>query len=104
MHQLWKHRNDALHNSESINLLSGLDQRKTSITTEIEIRLDKLSMVYSLYFKIPLARLLGKLFAYLKRWFLMIRSDREALSIRVDMGVFSFDGVLRSLIGLFPLQ
>ena len=29
VHQLWKHRNDTLHNSESIHLLSELNQLKT---------------------------------------------------------------------------
>ena len=104
VHQLWKHRNDALHNLESIHLLSGLEQLKNSITTEIEIGLATLPTVYSSYFRIPLARLLGKSPAYLKRWFLVIRSSREALSIRVDMDVFSFDGILRSWVGLPSLQ
>ena len=96
MHRLWTRRNDALHTSESINLLSGLDQLKNSITTEKEVVLATLPTVYSSYFSIPLARLLGKSPAYLKRCFLMIRSSRESLSIRVDMDVFSFDGILRS--------
>ena len=76
MHQLWKHRNDALHISKPMRLLSGLDQLKTSITAEIEIGLATLPMVYSSYFKIPLAQLLRKSPVYLKIWFLMIRSDR----------------------------
>ena len=84
--------------------MSGLDQLKTSIIMEIEIGLATLPTVYSSYFKIPLARLLGKSPAYLKRWFLVIRSGREALAIGADMDTFSFDGTLRSWIGLSPLQ
>ena len=67
VHQLWKHRTDTLHNSESIHVLSGLDQLKTFITTEIEIGLATLPTVYSSYYKIPFAQLLGKSPAYLKR-------------------------------------
>ena len=79
MHQLWKHRNDTLHNSEFIRLLLGLDQLKTFITTEAGIRLAILLTMYSSYFKIPLAQLLGKSSPYLKIWFLVIRPGREAL-------------------------
>ena len=88
VHQLWKHINDALHNSESMPLLSGLDQLKVSITTEIEVRLATLPTVCSLYFKISLARLLRKSPVYMKRWFLVIRSGRKSLAVRVDMDIF----------------
>ena len=71
---------------------------------KIEIGLATLPTVYSSYVKIPLAQLLGKSPMYLKRWFPVIRTGRENLSIRVDMDVFSFDGVLMSRIRLSPLQ
>ena len=103
VHQLWKHKNDTLHNSEYIHLLSELDQLKTTITTELEIGLDTLPVLYYSYVNIPLARLLGKSPAHLKRWFLVIRTGRKVLSIRVDMDVFSFEGILRSWVGLYHL-
>ena len=80
--------------------LSGLPQLKTAITTEYGIDRGELPQVYSSSFHTPLTALLNKDVKHLKRWFLIARSAREANTMVRDLYDFSFDGPLRTWIGL----
>jgi len=102
--QLWLHRNKALHNTDMIHELSGLPQLKLSITAEYISGLQHLPSVYSSYFYTPLPALLQKPVIYLKRWFLIIRSAREACTIPTTIDDFSVTGPLRTWIGLSAID
>ena len=99
-YQLWIHRNKALHDTDQIHILSGLPQLKTAITADYTAGFQDLPSVYSSYFYIPLPALLKKTTAHLKRWFLIIRSAREACTIPTTIDDFSVTGPLRTWIGL----
>jgi len=103
-HQLWLHRNKALHNTDKIHELSGLPQLKLSISSEYITGLQQLPSVYSSYFYTPLPALLQKSVIYLKRWFLIIRSAREASTIPTTIDDFSVTGPMRKWIGLTAID
>ena len=99
-HQLWLQRNEALHKKESIYKQSKLQILKTSITNEYNYGLANLPQIYSSYFNQPLRVLLKKSTHSLKRWFLIIRSAREAEDSDSPQDIFSVNGPMRSWIKL----
>ena len=103
-HQLWLHRNKALHDTDKIHELSGLAQLQTAIKAEFIAGLQQLPSVYSSYFNTPLSALLKKSVVHLKRWFLIIRSAREACTIPTTIDDFSVTGPLRKWIGLSAID
>ena len=98
--QLWKHRCGVLHTTNAIHQLSGLQQLRSAITAEYTLGRGDLPGPYSSFFHIPLSSLLKKDVNSLKRWFLIVRTAREAHTIIGDLDDFSFDGPLRTWIGL----
>ena len=103
-HQLWIQRNDVLHNTDAINALSGIVPLKATITLEHALGPINLPGVYSSYFHIPLLSLLQKSPTYLKKWFLIIRSAREASSIVTNIDEFSTNSPLRAWVGLSAID
>ena len=100
LHSIWKHRCDKLHDNDVKEKLSGLDQLKIAISKEYRICLGDLPSLYCHFFHFTLTRLLKRRVTYLKRWFLVVRSAREANTSIGDLDDFSFDGPLRKWIGL----
>ena len=100
IHTLWKHRCNILFKNNRVDSLSGLTQLRTTITKEYGLGQANLPHVYSSFFHIPLDSLLKKQVHHLKRWFLIVRSAREAHTLIRDIDDFSFDEPLRSWIGL----
>ena len=98
--QLWQHRCAMLHNTNAVHQLSGLEQLNTAITAEYAIGKGDLPGPYSSFFHTPLPFLLKKDVNSLKRWFLIIRAAREANTMVGDLDDFSFNGPLRTWIGL----
>ena len=72
----WNHKNSVLNESEAIDILSGVGQLTVLIINEYEQGLGELPSVYTTYLLAPLAFILQKPTAYLKMWFLVIRSGR----------------------------
>ena len=102
-YQLWCNRNDILHKTDCINQLSGLPLLRQSITSEHGLGLLDLPQEYRRYFSMPLLVILSKRPAFLKRWFLVIRSGREALHPDHHYtDEWSTDAALRRWIGLTP--
>ena len=103
---LWKHRNQVLHDTDAIHQLSGMDLLKQAITAEYTLGQDELPMPYSPFFYLPLVLLLRKSPTYLKRWFVMtIRAGRENYYEEHPVtDEFTTDGTLRVWIGLAPLE
>ena len=99
-HKLWKHRCNHLFTNDIVDELSGLSQLKTAITNEYRLGRGALPHVYSSFFHIPVDALLNKNVKHLKRWFLIVRGAREAHTMVRDLDNFSFDGPLRTWIGL----
>ena len=102
VYQLWWHRNSALHKSDKIHLLSGKQLLKEAISTELVRGPLDLHPVYRRYFTHPSVILLKKSTPYLKRWFLVVRSGREALDHGQYNNQWSRDNVLRRWVGLPP--
>ena len=100
LHQIWKHRCNILHNTDALHNNSGKDQLITAITLEYALGQNNLPGPYSSFFHIPLTNLLNKPTQYMKRWFLIVRTARETHSVAGDLDDFSFDGPLRTWIGL----
>ena len=100
LHTIWKNRCDKLHANDEVARLSGLIPLKVAIAKEYGLGLGEMPHVYSSFFHTPLQRLLKRGVTSLKRWFLIIRTDREANSMARDLDDFSFDGPLRKWIGL----
>ena len=96
----WNHRNATLHETEALARLSGLEELKPAVCAECKWGLGDLPSVYTSYFLPPLAFILQKPTAYIKRWFLLIRSGRESCTIDFDIDIFSTDSSLRSWVGL----
>ena len=103
-HQLWIQRNDVLHNTDAIHALSGIIPLKATITLEHTLGPIHLPGVYSSYFHIPLTTLLQKSPSYLKKWFLIIRSAREASSIATTIDEFSTNSPLGAWVGLSAID
>ena len=80
-HKLWKHRCNHLFENDIVEDLSGLPQLKQAIVTDYRSGRGDLPQVYSSFFHLPLHALLTKNIAHLKRWFLIVRTAREAHTI-----------------------
>ena len=104
VHQIWIHRNATLHDTEAIDVVSGIDSLSASVTTEYELGYEHLPHVYSSFFHLPLTSLLKKRTTYLKRWFLLIRTARETHQPLEVVDEFASNGPLRTWIGLPPLS
>ena len=100
LHCIWKHRCDKLHATDEIARLSGLAPLKTAIAKEYGLGLGEIPHLYSSFFHPPLHNILNRGVTYLKRWFRIIRTAREANTLIADVDGFSFDGPLRTWIGL----
>ena len=100
IHQHWMHRNEVLHETEAIDQLSGIEILKEDITYEYNTGLDSLPYVYTPYFTEPLPVIMLKSTTYLKRWFLIIRSGREASCPYPRLDKFYTETCLRSWVGL----
>ena len=96
IHQLWLQRNEALHQEDSIYKLSRLQILMNSITNEYNYGLADLPSIYSSYFNTPLPIILKKSSKFLKRWFLLIRSAREATVGDSPPDMFSVKGHIRN--------
>ena len=76
---IWKHRNQVLHEIDAVHLLIGMEILKQSITAEYNLGQDsKLPKPYSPFFYQPLLLLLRKSHTYLTRWFMTVRAGRES--------------------------
>ena len=100
IHQLWLQRNEALHQKDSIYKLSRLQILMNSITNEYNYGLADLPSIYSSYFNTPLPIILKKSSKFLKRWFLLIWSDREATVGDSPPDMFSVKGHMRNWVRL----
>lgn len=100
--QLWDNQNSILFQNETRDRLNGLAILKQCVTREFYTGRADLSPVYGSYFtQLTLDQLLSKRTAYLKRWFLVIRSAIEAIHVFPD-DQFSVDSYLRSWVHLPP--
>ena len=102
-YQLWMNRNDALHDNNNIHILSGLDLLHTAIRQEFSAGLQNLPTVYRRYFTTPLPIILNKSVTYKKRWFLVVRSGRDANSTPDRNDIWYTDKAIRRWIGFSPL-
>ena len=97
---IWEHRCSNLHDSPTILNVHGLPYLQTRIAYEYTLGYSDLPSSYKPYFRDSLSVLLKKHPPHLKRWFLLIRSIREALSPHLVMDRFFDDKALRRWIGL----
>ena len=100
LHKIWKLRCTKLYENDEQARLSGLAPLKVAISKEHELGLGEMPSLYSSFFHTPLPRLLRRGVKHLKRWFLVVRTAREANTLVRDLDDFSFDGPLRKWIGL----
>ena len=103
LHEIWNHRNNNPHQTNSIHRMTKLVLLKDSISTEYSIGLGHLPQNFSSYFHLPLPLLLKRSTTYLKRWFLVIRSGRECHHTSSSSDIFSINGPLRRWVKLKPL-
>ena len=103
IHKIWCQRNSALHETIAIHNISGLQTLIPSIEKEYALGYSGLPHTHSSYFHKPLTTILAKPIPYLKKWFLIIRTAREAYEPQQDLDPFSTDPLLRKWIGLSPL-
>ena len=96
----WIHRNQCIYETESLSRLSEEMELLLSVGTEYALVLGELSSVYTSYFLLPLAFILDKPTAYIRRWFLIVRSGRELFTIDNDIDIFLTDSTLRAWVGL----
>lgn len=96
----WINRNQCLHETEALARLSGVEDLKIAIGKEYELWLGELPLVYTSYFLPPLDFILDKPTDYIRRWFLVVCSERESFAIINDIDIFSTDSALRAWVGL----
>ena len=104
IHKIWCHRNSILHETTAIHNICGLQTLIPCIEKEYILGHTELPHTYSSYFHKPLTLILAKPVPYLKKWFLIIRTAREAYDPQHDQDQFSSDSQLRKWIGLSPLN
>ena len=97
-------RNEVLHKSEAIDKVSGVELLKEAIIYEHTTCLDTLPYVYTPYFSEPLSIILHRSTTYLRRWFLIIRSGREASCAYPRLEKFYPETYLRSWVSLKKKQ
>ena len=100
--KMWIHRNNVLHETEAIDLISGKEHLIEAVFLEHLQGLDHLPTVYAPYFVITLDDLLKKPITRLKEWFLVIRSGRESNGTNQYTDIFTKDKSLRTWVGLTP--
>ena len=103
MYLHWTHMNSILHETEAIDLLSGVGQLTVALINEYKQGLGELPSIYTLYFVSSSAFILQKPTACLKQWFLVIKSGKKSCSLELPIDLFSTDLDLRSWIGLQSL-
>ena len=104
-YNLWKHRNQILHETDAVHSLSGMEILRASITAEYNVGQQDLPMPYSTFFSQPLILLLRKSHTYLKQWFMTIRAGRENYYDQPPItNDFTTDPQLRVWIGLSPME
>ena len=101
IHQIWLHRNNTLHETEVIDIISGAEHLQEAIFLEHLQGLDNLPYVYASYFLTPLQSLFKKPITHLKQWFLVIRSGRECCDPNSYNDIFAYNTCLRKWVGLF---
>ena len=104
LHNIWKFRNDQLHQDSTISQLSGIDHLKTAIIQEHTLGRGNLPQVYASYFTTSIDALLNKTTTHLRQWFLVIRAGRECHDLNMTVDVFSTNPVLRTWVGLHALD
>ena len=62
-----------------------------AVSTEYALGLGEIPSVYTSCFLPRLAFILDKPTAYIRRWFLIVRSGRESFTIDNDIDIFSTD-------------
>ena len=102
VYQLWDHRNKKLHDDNNLYSYNGLQSLRDCITKEHRLGQGSLHEVYRIYFRSPLPTLLRHTLEYQRRWFLLIRSAREAEPSYVPSDDFDTSIALRRWIGLSP--
>ena len=96
----WIHRNQCLHDTEVLARLSRVGGLHIAVGTEYALGLGELPSVYISCFLPPVAFILDKPTAYIRRWFLIVRYGRESFTIDNDIDIFLTDSDLRSWVGL----
>jgi hypothetical protein len=104
LHNIWKFRNDALHQETTLSQLSGIEHLKQAIAQEHSTGVDSLPQVYRIYFSQTVDHLLNKPIAHLKQWFLVVRSGRECYGQHIFLDDFYTNPVLRTWVGLSALD
>ena len=88
LHCIWKHRCDKLHATDELARMSGLAPLKTAIAKEYGLGIGQMPHLYSSFFHSPLQHILKRGVNYLKKWFRIIRTSREANTLVVDIDDF----------------
>jgi hypothetical protein len=99
---IWKHRNSALHETDTIHHLQGVDHLRRAISAECTLGQSDLPQPYAPFFYLPASSLLRKSTQYLKRWFATVRSGREQYQQNFTADEFTQNESLRAWIGLNP--
>lgn len=99
---LWTGRNEQLHKTKRIEELQGLPIVQQAIRQEYNLGLHRLpASEFSIYFSLPVEKLLTRSLENIRQWLLTIRLGREfhggAEHIQDD---FSVNGTLRKWLGL----
>ena len=99
---LWAGRNDQLHNTNRINDLQGLNTLKQAIRSEYGLGLHRLpACEFSIYFSLPIDKLLSRDMMSLKAWLQSIRLGRDLHGgIEVIQDEYSVNGAFQSWLGL----
>ena len=84
-------RNEALHDIDTIDRLSGIEILDRSISTEHLKDLDRFPPVYTSYFYLSLLVLLNRSNSYCRRWLLVIRSVCESFSSNAQIDDFTLN-------------
>ena len=98
---MWQHRNHCLHDSETSNLLQGIDHVNDAIQFECSIGLGSLAPIYKHYFASP-NTLLASSSLKKRKWLSLIRRARETHNYKYDDDIAT-NVSLRKWIGLNPL-
>ncbi len=99
---IWKFRNSALHDTDTIHQVQGLEVLRQAITNECILGQSDLPRPYAPFFYLPAPSLLRKSTQYLKRWFATVRSGHEQHQRNFTADEFTHNEVLRTWIGLSP--
>ena len=104
LHQIWLHRNSILHDTSSIDILSGIQILDSAVSQELGTGIDTLPQIYHPYFQHSLSTLLSNATSYKKQWFLVIWTPRESYCNLFPLDTISTNASLRQWIGIIPLN